>query len=220
MRKLSFCIAMLLFVFQAPCATASITFSTIVTPGSVVGNQQSFSVKLGLAGTNDSVSSFGFTATLSTQSGPAISLVNVGGFTITSPDVPNSPGFGSSFQQNTSASSTGNSITFTGIPGTGSFIFVNSTTDQFRQIDFTVNILATQNLAVTLASAPTGDPAQPTANGFVNNVGANVSANFGTPLAAGSITAVPEPTSIALLAFGGGFAFIARFRIRRTEKKK
>lgn len=209
MRHLTSFAALFLFAVQASLATASITFSTSVTPGAVVGNQQSFSIDLAMKGTADVVSSYGFTATLSTASGPALNLATVSGFTITSPDIGNGAGWGTEFTHNINSSvATGNSITFTGIPGsTPTF---DGSAGRFRQINFTANISATQNILVTMTSAATG---------FVNGGTAVSVSNFDAPLAAGSITAVPEPTSMALLAFGGGFALISRLRSRRTEKK-
>ncbi|HUP78103.1 MAG TPA: PEP-CTERM sorting domain-containing protein, partial [Pirellula sp.] len=57
--------------------------------------------------------------------------------------------------------------------------------------------------------------------GFRDAAGAALPTNFGTgaTLVGGTIIAVPEPTSIALVALVGGIGAGARLRTRKAKKK-
>lgn len=213
-------IAIALCVLSTKMADASISFTTVVTPSGSQTNAsaQSFSIKLGMIGSSsalDRVATFGFTARLSLGVGD---LVASSGNTIFTPDVPNTINFFNEFKNSPQVDTiagtgvtgfSGNEITFAGIDG-NNVDFTTTNTERFRTINFTVQAgTAAQNITLSIITptfTTTDNNAAPVANAAtVNN------------LAAGSITAVPEPSSISLIVLGGVGGIYARWR---TKKKK
>ncbi len=220
MKTTPLLIAITLCVLSAKMADASILFSTVVTPNGPQSNEsaQSFSVKLGLTGSSstlDRVATFRFTARLSLAVGD---LVASGGNTIFTPDVPNNSDFFNEFKHSPQVDTiagtgvsgfNGNEITFSGIDG-NNVNFTTTNTERFRTINFTVKAgTAPQNITLSIINpifTTTDNNAAPVANAATLN-----------NLAAGSITAVPEPSSISLIVLGGVGGIYARWR---TKKKK
>ncbi len=193
-------------------ADASISFTTVVNPSSAPsGSQQSFSIKLGLVGNSasDLVNSFSFTATLSL---PTANLVNIGGFTITTPDVPKVAGFGLEFNllpfngaPDNFSGFTGNSISFSG--ANGASVKFNDGTDRFQTINFTVAAnTEPQDIRLIIT-----DPV------FTGPSGSLSIDNTTLNLSGGSITAVPEPSSVFLVVIGGVGGIYARWRSKKNK---
>ena len=212
-------IAIVLCVLSAKMADATILFTTVVTPGGSQLNTspQSFSIKLGMLGNNsstDRVSSFSFTARLSLS---AADLVSSGGNTIFTPDVINGPpnqAWYAEFTHSPDANPplvdgvsgfNSNQISFSGTNG-NNVNFNETIVDRFRTINFTTRAgIDPQNITLSIINPS-----------FIGAAG-QVPVTSNLTLAGGSITAVPEPSSISLFVLGGVGGIYARWR---TKKKK
>ena len=214
-------LAGLFLVVISAVSDANIIFTPTLNGSSIAGANQNFSVRLALTGDNDFVRQFAFSATLSTAAGSPVVLVG----NITSPDLVAFT-FGSEFSHNTTAMGNPNGIIFSGTNPAGTGATFGPTEGvpftRSRDINFTVARGGIdQTINITFAAATIPDPANPGLSGFVNGANAPVSTNFRTTsFAGGTITAVPEPTSIALLAMIGGIATCARIGTRKGFKKR
>lgn len=223
MRLTTGILASLFLVASAAVSNANIIFTPTLISSSLTATTQSFSINLALTGANDIVNQFAFSATVSTASGPAIALTGP----ITSVNlVPTN--FGLEFTHSINEAGTPNGIGFSGTnlpnPGGGTIFGATegSPYTRSRVINFTVNrgiSNQTLNVAFAAATVPGGNGVNFT--GVVRGDGTSVPANFNTTtFAGGTISAVPEPTSIALVAMVGGIVFAARRRTFKANKKQ
>lgn len=215
----------LLLLANANVSTANIIFTPVVTsqPPAGPGFTQQITVRLAMTGVggnaaSNSVNSFGFSAALAPASASLlatnISWTEVGFGT-----------FGTEFSSHTplGTGSSGNPVIFSGtITSPAGFQNFSDIPDpvfthRYREISFTVNrLFSAVPLQFVFSSA---------AGGFVGPTGSTPIVNFTTANAVNaagqsfSISAVPEPTSIALVALVGGIAACARLRTRKANKK-
>lgn len=211
MRYTSAILGSFLLIASASLADAAIIFSTISTASTPAAGRQAFTVRVGmvssLAGGN-SANSYGFRVALSTTGGPLSSFTTLTGPGVTGP----SPWDTEFSHTNSGINGTFTSLDFVGGLGPGSS-FLAATGPRFR--DFSFSLVQGPD-AIPFFVTVTGLAATPT--GFLNGA-ANVASNAGTIFATGSVTAIPEPASIVLLASVGGLALCARFRNRKPRKK-
>ena len=222
-------LASLLFMANISVSNANIIFTPTVQSTSLGGplvfgtlfSQQTFNMRVALSGSGaaatNSVNQFAFSVTAG-QSGGAINIVGgATAFTVQPTPFPFSTQFAS---QAEFPAGTGNGFVLFGTNQTvangGPLInFGDGSTDRFREFSFTVvrpTDGVARDLTFTFAQAPIPGTA-PTLNGFTGGA----VAPFGTAFVGGTVTAVPEPTSIALVALVGGLAAGTRLRNRRSK---
>ena len=231
--------ASLLFVANTAVSYATIIV-TPVTAASAVGvgvTTQSFTMRLRMtSNANDSVAQYAFNVALSTAAGP-ISFTNdtrtsTTGVFLT--PIATGLGFGGEFSQTNTATTGTNSAFIEGQPGGGSpFTFTSDSlafngappagTGYFRERELTFAVTrplfgADRDILVTITPATITGTAL---TSFRNAAGGALATNFGagTTVVGGTISAVPEPTSIVLVALVGGIAAGARLRTRKATKK-
>ena len=231
MRLTQVILASLLFVANTAVSHATIIV-TPVTAASAVGvgvTTQSFTMRLRMtSNASDSVAQYAFNVALSTAAGP-ISYSTPLALT----GLATGLGFGGEYSQTNTAITGANSAFIEGQPGGGSpFTFANDSLGfndappargyfRERELTFAVNrplFGDNRDILVTITPATITGTAL---NSFRNAAGAALATNFGagTAVVGGTIIAVPEPTSIALVALVGGFAAGARLRTRKAKKK-
>ena len=210
MRYTSAILGSLLLIASASFAEAGVLFSTDTTPGAVASGRQAFTVRVNMVSDANvgNVTSYGFRVALSTIVGPLNSFT-----TLTGPGVTGDSQWALDFTHtDPGINGTLTSLDFIGGPGTGTN-FLAATGPRFRDFSFS---LTQASIPFPFLVTVSGLAATPT--GFLNGA-ANVISNAGTSFAAGTVTAVPEPASLALLASVGGLALCARFRNRKSRKK-
>ena len=234
--------ASLLFVANTAVSYATIIV-TPVTAASAVGvgvTTQSFTMRLRMTGnaTNEapSVNQYAFNVALTTAAG-AINFTNdtrTGTTGVFLTPIATGLGFGGEFSQTNTATTGANTAFIEGQPGGGSpFTFTSDSlafngappagTGYFRERELTFAVTrplfgADRDILVTITPATITGTAL---TSFRNAAGGLLSTNFGagTTVVGGTISAVPEPTSIALVALVGGIAAGARLRTRKAKKK-
>ena len=224
--------ASLLFVANTAVSYATIIVTPVTfSPTPALGaTTQQFTMRLRMTSdASDSVAQYAFNVALSTAAGP-ISYSTPLALT----GIATGLGFGGEYSQTNTAITGANSAFLEGQPGGGSpFTFTSdslafngappATPGYFREreLTFAVNrplLGSNRDILVTITPATITGTAL---NSFRNAAGAALPTNFGAGLTVvgGTIIAVPEPTSIALVALVGGIAAGARLRTRKTKKK-
>ncbi len=224
--------ASLLFVANTAVSYATVIVTPVTfspTPAQFAPTQQ-FTMRLRMtSNANDSVAQYAFNVALSTAAGP-ISYSTPLALT----DVITGLGFGGEYSQTNTALTGASSLFMEGQPGGGSpFTFTNDSLlfngptpgvgyFRERELTFVVNRPAigqpNRDILVNITPATITGTAL---TGFRNAAGGALATNFGTgtTVVGGTITAVPEPTSIALVALVGGIAAGARLRARKSKRK-
>lgn len=217
-------LASLLFVANTAVSNANIIFTPTISStsigGPVVNNQftqQTFNMRLALSGNGaaatNQVNQFAFSVLIGQSSTP-INLVGAPPISVQVTPFPFSTQFSSQAEFPTGAN---NGFVLFGLNQTvangGPLInFGDGSTDRFRDFSFTlVRPSSVQALTFTFASAPI-----PGAG--LSGFSGGAVASFGTASIAGAVTAVPEPTSLALIALIGGIVAGARLRTRKAKK--
>ena len=231
MRLTQVILASLLFVANTAVSHATIIVTPVTaasTPGVGV-TTQSFTMRLRMtSNANDSVAQYAFNVALSTAAGP-ISYSTPLALT----GIPTGLGFGGEYSQTNTAVTGANSAFIEGQPGGGSpFTFTNDSLAfngappavgyfRERELTFAVNRPLFGNDRDILVTITPATIAGTALTSFRNAAGAALATNFGagTTVVGGTISAVPEPTSIALVALIGGIAAGARLRTRKAKKK-
>lgn len=221
----------IMFCFANAADSNAAVISTSVRSNvlSGVGNlNQTLSIALVLSG-NEEVGQFAFTARVTRQSGNPLGLVPT--TSILSPNVtPANAGFGQEFGHSINGTSSGtNLITFSGTlaPGLSPTSLSAAGGPRERIIDFEiVRGVVNDNIQIEFAAATI-----PTTvlDGFRSSLGAFVPVNqfapggalnaFGSPVTVAGITAVPEPSSIAMLAVAGIFGLGIRMRNWKSKRQ-
>ena len=232
-------LASLLFVANTAVSHATIIVTPVTaasTPGVGV-TTQSFTMRLRMtSNASDSVAQYAFNVALSTAAGP-ISFTNdtrTGTTGVFMTQIATGLGFGGEFSQTNTATTGVNTAFIEGQPGGGSpFTFTNDSLAfngptpasgyfRERELTFAVNrplFGADRDILVNITPATINGSGGLTS--FRNAAGGALATNFGTgtTVVGGTISAVPEPTSMALVALVGGIAAGARLRARKGKKK-